>query len=287
MSAPRSTADGAGRSTAERALRVAIVDDEPLARDCMRLALRGASDVVVVAECANGLEAVAAIEGSAPDVVFLDVQMPGLDGFGVIDRVGADAMPLVVFVTAFDAHAIRAFEVHAMDYVLKPFADERFLAALERARCAIAERRQLELGRRLTALVRDWPAAAGDAESARPPHANGSAPPRAWTTRFTVREQGRVRFVATADVDWIEADGNYLVLHVGEARHRVRGTVARIVEELDPATFVRVHRSTIVNVGRIRELQPWFGGDYVAILRTGVRVRVSRTRVGELLHPDG
>lgn len=264
-------------------LRVAIVDDEPLARDCMRLALRGAADVTVVAECANGVEAVEAIERDGPDVVFLDVQMPGLDGFGVIDRIGAEAMPLVVFVTAFDAHAIRAFEVHAMDYVLKPFADERFLAALERARCAVQERRQLELGRRLAALVRDWPSAVGEAEPSQPPRAAVSTGSRPHLSRFTVREHGRVRFVAAADVDRIEADGNYLVLHAGSARHRVRGTIAGIVGELDPATFVRVHRSTIVNVGRIRELQPWFGGDYIAILHDGTKVRVSRTRVGELL----
>jgi two-component system LytT family response regulator len=267
-------------------LRVAIVDDEPLARDCMRLALRGAPDVAVVAECANGVEAVTAIGEQAPDVVFLDVQMPGLDGFGVIDRVGADAMPLVVFVTAFDAHAIRAFEVHAMDYVLKPFADERFLAALERARSAVQERTQLALGRKLAALVRDWGATARGAEAASVPQMHDRAESRAALSRFTVREQGRVRFVAASDVDWIEADGNYLKLHVGAVTHRVRGTIAALTAELDPSTFVRVHRSTIVNLTRVRELQPWFGGDYIAILTTGVKVRVSRTRVGDLLHPS-
>ena len=271
----------------DAALRVAIVDDEPLARDCMRLALRGARDVMLVAECADGIEAVEAIERRAPDVVFLDVQMPGLDGFGVIERVGADAMPLVVFVTAFDAHAIRAFEVHAMDYVLKPFPDERFLAAVERARSAVNERRQLELGRRLAELVRDWPAAVtGDAHASPGPRAPGAADERSWTTRFTVRQDGRVRFVAVGDIDWIEADGNYLKLHAGGATHRVRGTIAGVMAELDPAAFVRVHRSAIVNVARIRELQPWFGGDYVAILGTGAKVRVSRTRVSELLRPS-
>src|SRR5215207_10676223 len=230
---------------APAALRVVIVDDEPLARDCMRLALRGAPDVRLVAECNDGPSAVAAIRAEAPDLVLLDVQMPGLDGFGVIDRVGPHAMPPVVFVTAYDAHAIRAFEVHALDYVLKPFSDQRLVAALDRARSAIRERRHGELGRRLAEVVRGWyrlspdgpPAAAaaavafdddrgggggggeGDDEAAS--RIEGQATRRAarasYLTRFAVREDGRVRFVAVADVDWIEADGNYIVLHVGEA----------------------------------------------------------------------
>lgn len=273
-------------SSPRRALRVVIVDDEPLARDCMRIALHRADDVALVAECANGFEAVEAIATQGADVVFLDVQMPGLDGFGVIERVGVEAMPLVVFVTAFDAHAIRAFEVHAIDYVLKPFPDERVVSALERARAVVNEKRQLELGRRLADLVREWPSHGGSAtevELPDEPLPQRKSGARAHLTRFTVREQGRVRFVPAGDVDWIEADGNYLVLHAGEARHRVRGTVAGIVDDLDPTVFVRVHRSAVVNIGRIRELQPWFGGDYIAILRNGAKVRVSRTRVAALL----
>ncbi|MFL5578416.1 MAG: LytR/AlgR family response regulator transcription factor [Gemmatimonadaceae bacterium] len=289
-----SAPDAAPDAPVAGALRVVIVDDEPLARDCMRLALRGAADVSVVAECADGVAAVEAIRARAPDVVFLDVQMPGLDGFGVIDGVGVAAMPVVVFVTAYDAHAIRAFEVHALDYVLKPFDDRRLLAALARARAAVRDRRQGELGRRLAEVVRDWSegapgTAASDAAAADQPGDEWESRPAArgaYIARFAVRDpEGRVRFVATADVDWIEADGNYMVLHVGEARHRLRAALRQVIGELDPRRFVRIHRSAIVNVERIREVQPWFGGDYIAILRTGAKLRVSRLRAAQLLRP--
>jgi two-component system LytT family response regulator len=275
-------------------LRVLIVDDEPLARDCMRLALQRATDVTIVAECSDGIGAVDAIRAHAPDVVFLDVQMPGLDGFGVIDQVGTDAMPVVVFVTAFDAHAIRAFEVHALDYVLKPFDDQRFLAALEHARAALRERHHGELGRRLAQVVRSWYLAPRDGvrDQGGEGHVIGddvdtSEPVRRATsiTRFAVRKDGRVRFIGAAAVDWIEADGNYMVLHVGDAEHRIRASLRQVIEELDPRLFVRIHRSVIVNVERIREVQPWFGGDYVAILRNGTKLKVSRLRAGKLLKP--
>ena len=295
-------------------LRVLIVDDEPLARDCMRLALRGVSGVKIVAECGDGASAVAAISRHTPDIVFLDVQMPGLDGFAVLERIETATMPVVVFVTAFDSHAIRAFEVHALDYVLKPFPDERLIGALERARAAIQERRNGELGRRLADFVQQWqagsfggaPDALGITRSPTPPPSTPrpadrldssveSEPdipdvPRPGATtshigRFAVRSDGRVRFVAAADVDWIEADGNYMVLHVGEAQHRLRASLAGLTAGLDPKQFVRIHRSVIVNVERIREVQPWFGGDYIAILRTGAKLRVSRLRAPQLLRP--
>jgi two-component system LytT family response regulator len=289
-------------------VRVLIVDDEPLARDCMRLALRGATGVELVAECCDGASAVDAIRHHSPDIVFLDVQMPGLDGFAVLDRIDASLMPVVVFVTAFDTHAIRAFEVNALDYVLKPFPDERLLAALGRARSAIQERRNGELGRRLAAFVHDWQSGTldrghGSAQSMAPA-AQGSPVDRADTNddderqpseprsgqasyigRFAVRSDGRVRFVQAADVDWIEADGNYMVLHVGDAQHRLRASLAGLTDGLDPKQFVRIHRSVIVNIERIREVQPWFGGDYIAILHSGAKLRVSRLRAAQLLKP--
>jgi two-component system, LytTR family, response regulator len=292
-------------------VRVLIVDDEPLARDCMRLALHGVPGVTIVAECGDGDSAVEAIRQHGPDVVLLDVQMPGLDGFAVLEQLDAATMPVVVFVTAFDSHAIRAFEVHALDYVLKPFPDERLVAAVDRARATIQERRNGELGRRLAEFVQSWQAGAlapaadslGTSIAARP--ASGasidpldasldsehevSEPQRpgapSYIGRFAVRSDGRVRFVAAADVDWIEADGNYMVLHVGETRHRLRASLAGLTEGLDPKRFVRIHRSVIVNVERIREVQPWFGGDYIAILRTGAKLRVSRLRAPQLLRP--
>jgi two-component system LytT family response regulator len=294
-------------------VRVLIVDDEPLARDCMRLALRGVPGVHIVGECGDGHSAVNEIGRQAPDIVLLDVQMPGLDGFAVLDRIDAAQMPVVVFVTAFDSHAIRAFEVHALDYVLKPFPDERLVAAVDRAREAVQDRRNGELGRRLAEFVHQWQAGligvgaeapragampnatmavAGTAERYEPsPETEHEVaePPRgaaaSYIGRFAVRSDGRVRFVAASDVDWIEADGNYMVLHVGEARHRLRASLAGLTEGLDPKQFVRIHRSVIVNVERIREVQPWFGGDYIAILRTGAKLRVSRLRAPQLLRP--
>ncbi|HEX5072437.1 MAG TPA: LytTR family DNA-binding domain-containing protein [Gemmatimonadaceae bacterium] len=291
-------------------VRVLIVDDEPLARDCMRLALHGVPGVTIVAECGDGDSAVEAIRRHGPDVVLLDVQMPGLDGFAVLEQIDAATMPVVVFVTAFDSHAIRAFEVHALDYVLKPFPDERLVAAVDRARATIQERRNGELGRRLSEFVQRWqagtlapaPDSLGAAVAPRPDGASidrldavmdadheVSEPQRpgapSYIGRFAVRSDGRVRFVAAADVDWIEADGNYMVLHVGETSHRLRASLAGLTEGLDPRRFVRIHRSVIVNVERIREVQPWFGGDYIAILRTGAKLRVSRLRAPQLLRP--
>ena len=292
-------------------IRVLIVDDEPLARDCMRLALHGVPGVSIVAECGDGASAVEAIRRHGPDVVLLDVQMPGLDGFAVLERLDVATMPVVVFVTAFDSHAIRAFEVHALDYVLKPFPDERLVAAVDRARETIQERRNGELGRRLAEFVQSWQAGAlapaadalGAGGAAKPGSGasiegldastdleHEAAEPRrpgapSYIGRFAVRSDGRVRFVAAADVDWIEADGNYMVLHVGETRHRLRASLAGLTEGLDPKQFVRIHRSVIVNVERIREVQPWFGGDYIAILRTGAKLRVSRLRAPQLLRP--
>jgi two-component system, LytTR family, response regulator len=298
-------------SHAVGAVRVLIVDDEPLARDCMRLALRAAPDVQIVAECVDGASAVEAIRHHAPDIVFLDVQMPGLDGFAVLERIDVASMPVVVFVTAFDSHAIRAFEVHALDYVLKPFPDERLLAALERAQATVQERRNGELGRRLAEFVQAWQSGA----STRPPtppggtsaqlstlsarHTGGDMPSDdedegieparagagSYIGRFAVRADGRVRFVPVPDVDWIEADGNYMVLHVGETQHRLRASLAGLTEGLDPKQFVRIHRSVIVNIDRITEVQPWFGGDYIAILKTGAKLRVSRLRAPKLLRP--
>jgi two-component system LytT family response regulator len=272
-------------------LKVLIVDDEPLGCERMRLALRAAKGVQVVGECHDGATAVDAIRRHSPDVVFLDVQMEGLNGFDVLERIGTNAMPVVVFVTASDAHAIRAFEVNALDYVLKPFADERLIAAIDRAHALIQERRHGALARRLADFVRDWqpPAAPErmvetDLPTQRslpePTHAGG-----AFVTRFAVRSDGRVRFVPVTDVDWIEADGNYMILHVGDVQHRLRASLAGLTSGLDPKQFVRIHRSVIVNVGRIREVQPWFGGDHIAILQTGAKLRVSRLRAAQLLRP--
>jgi two-component system LytT family response regulator len=254
------------------------VDDEPLARDCVRLSLRTHADIEIVGECASGEEAVAAILDVTPDLVFLDVQMPDLDGFDVIERIGPERMPPVIFVTAFDEHALDAFRVHALDYVLKPFDDARVDEVLAHARAHLASRRDGELGRRLAALLGDRLPSAG------PPLPATLATPR-YVTRFGVRHDDRTQFVLATSVDWFESDGNYVLLHVGATEHRLRTAIARLIRELDPRMFVQIHRSRIVNLDRVREVQPWFGGDYVAILKDGQRLRVSRTYAPQVLLP--
>ena len=283
-----------------------IVDDERLARRELASLLAAHPEVAIVGEAASVDEAAALLRTVEPDIVFLDIQMPRRSGFELLEA--ADVRGRVVFVTAHDIHAIRAFEVNALDYVLKPFPDERLLAALDRARSAIQERRNGELGRRLAAFVQDWQA--GTLDRGRSITGPSSAPtptgpgerldaidedeqpvgearsgPTSYIGRFAVRSDGRVRFVSATDVDWIEADGNYMVLHVGDAQHRLRASLAGLTSGLDPRRFVRIHRSVIVNVERIREVQPWFGGDYIAILHTGAKLRVSRLRAAQLLKP--
>lgn len=248
------------RPTDDRTIRVVIVDDEPLARDAVRLALERAPGVTVVAECGDGEAAVGAIRAHAPDLVFLDVQMPGLDGFGVIERIGADRMPGVVFVTAYDEHALRAFEVHALDYVLKPFDDARFGDVLAHARRRLVEERQGETARALAAVLQEGAGTDGGP----------------WARRIMVEEDERLRFVPVEAIDYLEADANYVRIHAGGDEHRIRSSLSGLLERLDPRQFIRIHRSTAVNVDRIGEIQPWFGGDYLAILRDGRQLRVSR-----------
>jgi two-component system LytT family response regulator len=258
-------------------VRVAVVDDEPLARDCIRLPLEGLDDVVVVAEAADGQEAVNAIRRVAPDVVFLDVQMPGLSGFDVIRHIGVENMPVVVFVTAFEEHALKAFDVHAVDYLLKPFDDARLLEALDRARHQLLARREGELSRRLNALLAEF---GSESPAGGPGGVAGSSP---GTSRFAIRADDCITFVETDAVDWFEAAGNNVRLHVGAATHQIRSTMRRLMEDLDPDRFVRIHRSTIVNVRRIKEVQPWVGGDYLAILLDGTQLKVSRNYRQRLL----
>lgn len=255
---------------------ILIVDDEPLARRTVRDALDAEEGVRIVAECCTGEEAVEAIREHGPDVVFLDIQMPGLGGFEVLERLG-DTAPEIVFVTAHDEHALRAFDVHAVDYLLKPFSDGRFRETMRRARERTAASPWQRAGRLRRLLRRlaltDAPDDRGSAEG----------PWGLYARRFTVRDDDRIRFVRIEDVDWFEADGNYVVLHVGERSHRVRTTLTGVEAQLDPSGFVRVHRSAIVNLDAVREVQPWFGGDYVAVMKTGDHVKVSRTYRESLL----
>lgn len=250
-------------------MRVLVVDDEPLARERIVRLLSGRPPVREVIEAIDGPAAIEAIRTRKPDLMFLDVQMPGVDGFGVLRAVGLDHLPAVVFVTAFDAHALRAFDVHAVDYLLKPYDTDRFWAAFRRATDAVAMRSVLGAGRKLASLLQEMDAGGAPTEPA--------PQPARYVERIAVRAEGRIFFVRPSEVDWCESAGNYVKLHVGRAVHVIRETLSNIEERLDPSLFLRIHRRLIVNVDRIQELQPWFGGDQIVILKDGARLRLSRT----------
>ena len=239
-------------------IRVLIVDDEPIARRGIRQQLRGEADLEVIGECGDGAAAIDAITGLAPDLVFLDIQMPEVGGFDVVEAIGVARMPAVVFVTAYDEHALRAFDVHAVDYVLKPIDRHRFRTAVERARRRLAHAPG-QLDRRIAAAL---------GELGRPAHD--------YAKRLAIKGDGRVILVDVDAVDRLEAAGNYVEVHSGTRHHLVRETMAGLEGRLDPARFVRVSRSSIVNAGRVRELQPMFNGDFVVVLRDGTKVAGSR-----------
>jgi two-component system LytT family response regulator len=255
-------------NSTDRVLRVLIVDDEPLSRDRLRAALAKIDGVDVMGECPDGGAAVAAIRRNPPDLVLLDVQMPGLDGFGVIEAVSAASMPPVIFVTAFDEFAVRAFEVHALDYLLKPFDDERLQSAIARATTGRDE--VASLAARLRDLL---------AERAGRPDAASSG----YARRLMVRRGETVHYVPLEEVDWIEAANNYVRLHGASGTHLVRLTLRELLTRLDPAVFVQIHRSTIVRFSAIKEIHPWAGGDYIARLHSGHELRISRTFREEVL----
>lgn len=239
-------------------VRTLVADDEPLARKRLVRLLENEPEAELVAACGTGLEAVEAVRTHSPQLLFLDVQMPGLDGFGVLESLGAAIPPAVVFVTAFDAYAIQAFEANALDYLLKPFDADRFHRAFVRAR----DRVRLpapgpdpeQLGALLATLTRQRPS----------------------TERLAIRADGRVYFVRVAEIDWIESASNYVRLHTGKTSHLLREPLSSLEARLDAGQFLRIHRTTVVNVERLRELQPWFSGEFIAILHDGTRLKVSR-----------
>lgn len=236
--------------------RVLIVDDEPLAREGIATLLGKDAEVVVVA-AASGVDAAALITRLRPDILFLDIQMPEVDGFALLELVGADAVPAIVFVTAFDQYAIRAFDVHALDYLLKPFTDARFHAALARAKQQVLARSEGMLDARSAELLR------------------AHRTPRA---RFLVPARGKTLVVDASEIDWIEAADYYVCLHCGAASHLLRETMDEIEAQLDSQQFFRVHRSAIVNLSRVREIHPLFRGDCELRLADGAAVRLSRNR---------
>lgn len=255
-------------------IRTLIVDDEPLARQRVRKLLELDPDITVLGECGDGEQAVAEVCQSHPDLMFLDVQMPALDGFGVLQALRAStadmatALPVVIFVTAHDRYALKAFEVNALDYLLKPFDKARFAAALERAKTQVRQGSAVTLDARLQKLLQII-------ETRRP-----------GPERLMIKSDGRIYFVRIDQIDWIESAGNYVRLHVGKEIHLMRESLSALEKKLNPSRFVRIHRSTIVNLECMRELQPAFHGDYVIILHDGTELPVSRScrdKLGESL----
>lgn len=263
-------------------VRTLVIDDEPLAREHLCGLLAARADITVIGECGDGESAVARIRADAPELVLLDVQMPAGGGFDVVRTVGVDRMPAVVFVTAYDQHALQAFDVHAVDYLLKPVNRARFARAIDR-------------------VVRQLRPADGDAlprtAAARAPAASSEASPvaraleavdatRPGADRLTVRVGERMLFLRMQDIDWVEADDDVARLHVGKQVFEHRMTLAQLEQRLPARSFVRVHRSAIVNVERIREFLPWFQGDWIIVLADGTRIQTGksyRARVRELI----
>lgn len=247
-------------------IRTLIVDDEPLARERLRKLLLKHSDIEIVGECSNGLEAIQTVREKSPDLMFLDVQMPELDGFGVVEKLEPQKMPAIIFVTAHDKFALQAFDVHALDYLLKPFDSERFQKALDRARQRLRNQQGNELNRQIADLLADLRGGAKAAD------------------RLAIKTGGRVVLLKIEDIDWVEAADNYVSLHVGSESHLYRETMSALESRLPTDRFMRISRSTIVNLERIKELQPLFHGEYSIILRNGTRLTLSRSYRDKLQH---
>lgn len=251
-------------------IKALIADDEALARKFIRRLLKHDPDVEIVTECSNGKEAAAMIRQEKPDLVFLDVQMPEMDGFAVLDAVGPDHLPEIIFTTAYESYAIRAFELHALDYLLKPFDQVRFKAAMKHAKERLHSQPGEEEGRlQIGTLL--------ESVKAQQQHLE----------RILIKADGRITFLNTREIDWLEADDKYVHLHTARGTRMVRQTLGAMEEQLDPARFARIHRSTIVNIERIKELQPLFNGEYSLLLENGTKLTLSRSYKDKLFQVLG
>jgi two-component system LytT family response regulator len=268
-------------------LRTIVVDDESLARRGLKLRLQQLDDVDVVAECRNGREALAAIAELAPDLVFLDIQMPGMDGLDVVREIQPDDMPLIVFVTAFDQYAVQAFDLHAVDYVLKPVEEERLAQAVIRARTLLADRDSSRDKARLLGLVRTMTGKSEDDIAAMlespetPERARGGYP-----AKLVIRDGGSTTLVLAGSVDWVDAAGDYMCVHAGGETHIMRVTMKTLEAQLDPRVFARIHRSTIVNTDRVVKVSSHMNGEYFLSLDCGARLKMSRSyrqRIDDIL----
>ncbi len=250
--------------TDSKLIRVLIVDDEPLARKRLRGLLKEDSEIVIVGECASGAEAISVSRELAPELIFLDVQMPGIDGLAVSEALNGRESPLFIFVTAYERYAIRAFDAEAVDYLLKPFDRARFAQALRRAKERLREKARDDVNRRILGLL---------SEIKEQPQ---------YLDRLVIKNNDRAFVLKTDEIDWIEAEGNYVRVHFGKQSSMTRETLSRLAARLDPRKFARIHRSRLVNVDRIQELQPWGRRDWRIILRNGAELRLSRNYRGRL-----
>lgn len=240
-------------------IRTIIADDMPLARSRMRRYLKTDSEIEIIGECSCGGEAIEAINNLEPDLVFLDVEMPGISGFEVLQEIKSDPKPVVIFVTAYDHFTLRAFDFHALDYLLKPYDEARLKRSLERAKRELKQSKQTDFSEQLQSVLK-----------------NGNAEPK-YLKRIAVKSGERTVFLPVNDIDWVATAGNYLELHVGKQTHLIRERMCELEAKLDPTRFVRIHRLSLINIERVRELQPLFNGDYVVILQNGKRLTLSRT----------
>jgi two-component system LytT family response regulator len=258
-------------------IRTIIVDDEPLARRGLELRLQDAPDISIVRQCSNGREAIAAIANDAPDLMFLDIQMPGVSGLDVVAQVPQESMPMVVFVTAFDRFAINAFEAHALDYLLKPVDDERLARALDRVRAQWQQKLAAAQREQLMALLADLTGKGEIAPDALAAAGQGATAPRRYATLLPIRSGRETVRLDVATIDWIDAAGDYMCLHAAGQTHVLRATMKELEDMLDPAVFQRVHRSTIVNLARVRSLRPHLNGECFLKLQSGQEIKLSRS----------
>ncbi|HRK73962.1 MAG TPA: LytTR family DNA-binding domain-containing protein [Rhodothermales bacterium] len=246
--------------------RVVIADDESLARDTIRLLLKERPEIAVVAETDRGASTIAAIKTEKPDIVFLDIQMPDGDGFSVLEALTPKELPVVIFVTAYDQYAVKAFDFHAVDYLLKPYDDDRFFKALDRAIHQLKSIENSNLSEKIASLL------AARQEEHKPQ----------YPERFSVRTRNIMEFIPVQDIDWIEAAGDYVVLHVGNRSHLLRETMERMTTLLDPQKFVRLHRSSILAIEKVKAIQPHFNGAYIAVLTNNKKITISRRYWGQV-----
>lgn len=255
-------------------IRVIVVDDEPIVRTGIRKLLAEEKDVTLVAECPDGKAAIEAIKKKSPDIVFLDVQMPEVDGFHVIKSLNPKKLPIIIFITAYDRYAVKAFELHALDYLLKPFGDERFKQALERARSSLGLKNQVDLNSRMFKMLESLRENQETLEEAT--QLLKGQKETAYLNHIAIKSSGKISIIKIEEIHWIESADNYVRIHVHGGVHLLREKISDLERSLDPTKFVRIHRSAIVNIDRIKELKPLFHGDYLVVLHDATQLNLSR-----------